>query len=269
MGRGQKPAKSKEAKLPATRKSPKDKGASGHDLEKRLAEALQREAQALGQLQRRDRELVEALEQQTATSEILKVISSSPTDVQPVFAAIAESAARLCEAFDAVVYRVDGNLLRPVAHHGSFGVGPLPLVPGTANGRAAIERRPVHVADLQAAIDEFPEGAAISRQEGTRSFVSVPLLRTGGAIGTIAVRRFEIRPFTDDQIALLKTFADQAVIAIENVRLFTELQEKNRALTAAHAQVPEALEQQTATAEILRVISSSPTDIQPVLDTVA
>src|SRR5262249_35979473 len=130
------------------------------------------------ELQASNRDLTEALEQQTATSGILKVISRSPTDVQPAFDAIAESAARLCGAFDAVVYRVDGNVLRPVAHHGSFGtVGPLPLVPGTANGRAAIERRLVHVADLQAAIDEFPEGAAISRQEGTRSFVSVPLLR--------------------------------------------------------------------------------------------
>jgi GAF domain-containing protein len=211
-------------------------------------------------------ETKEALERQTATSGILRVISSSPTDVQPVFDAIAQSAARLCEAFDAVVYRVEGDVLRPVTHHGSGEIGPLPLVPGTVNGRAVIERRLVHVTDVQAETNEFPEGATISRREGTRSMVSVPLLREGRAIGTIGVRRFEIRPFGEKQIALLRTFADQAVIAIENVRLFTELQEKNKALTEAHGQVTETLEQQTATSEILKVIASSPTDLQPVLD---
>jgi transcriptional regulator with GAF, ATPase, and Fis domain len=131
-----------------------------------------------------------------------------------------------------------------------------------------IERQLIHVADLQAAVDEFPEGTAISQREGTRSFVSAPLLREGVAIGSIGVRRSELRPFGDNQIALLRTFANQAVIAIENVRLFTELQQKNRALTEAHAQVTEALEQQTATAEILRVIASSPTDLQPVFDAI-
>src|SRR5215467_13101363 len=199
-------------------------------------------------------ETQEALEQQTATAEILRVISSSPTDIQPVFDAIAQSAARLCEAFDAVVYRVEGHALRPVTHHGSGEVGPLPLVPGTVNGRAVIERRLVHVTDVQAATSEFPEGATISRREGTRSMVSVPLLREGRAIGTIGVRRFEIRPFGEKQIALLRTFADQAVIAIENVRLFNETKE--------------ALDRQTATSEILQVISGSLTDVQPVFDAI-
>jgi two-component system NtrC family sensor kinase len=231
----------------------------------RLFKELQEKNRALTQAHA---QVSESLEQQTATSEILRVISSSPTDVQPVFDAIAQSAARLCEAFDAVVYRVDGDVLQPVAHHGSFGAGPIPLVPGTVNGRAIIERRLVHVADLQVEGEEFPEGAEISRREGTRSFVSVPLLRGGSAIGTIGVRRFEIRPFSEKQIELLKTFADQAVLAIENVRLFTELQERNRAVTQAHAQVSEALEQQTATSGILRVISSSPRDVQPVFDTI-
>src|SRR5262249_39646088 len=131
----------------------------------------------------------------------------------------------------------------------------IPLVPGTVNGRAVIERRLVHVTDVQAETNEFPEGATISQREGTRSMVSVPLLREGRAIGTIGVRRFEIRPFGEKQIALLRTFADQAVIAIENARLFNETKE--------------ALERQTATSEILRVISSSPTDVQPVFEAIA
>src|SRR5205807_8176523 len=107
------------------------------------------------------------------------------------------------------------------------------------------------------------------RHRGVRSILSVPMLREGQAIGAIAVGHRDEGAFADTHVALLKTFADQAVIAIENVRLFTELQEKNRALTEAHAQVIESLEQQTATADILKVISGSPTDVQPVFDTVA
>src|SRR5262249_29486783 len=116
---------------------------------------------------------------------------------------------------------------------------------------------------------EFPESSTLSRQLGHRTILSVPLLREGLSVGAIVLRRTEVRPFTDKQIALLQTFADQAVIAIENVRLFRELQEKNQALTTAKAQVSEGLEQQTATSEILRVISSSPTDVQPVFDAIA
>jgi two-component system, NtrC family, sensor kinase len=220
------------------------------------------------------RALSEALEQQTATAEILRVISGSPTDVQPVLDAVAQRASRLCEAYDAAIFRLDGDALCLVAHHGPISAGPIgaftvPVIRGTVGGRSVLERRTIHVEDLQAEAEEFPEGSENAQRMGFRTILSVPLLREAEAIGAIHIRRPSVQPFTEKQIELLKTFADQAVIAIENVRLFTELREKNQALTAAHAQVTEALEQQTATAEILRVIASSPTDLQPVMDAVA
>src|SRR5262249_20351128 len=148
----------------------------------------------------------------------------------------------------------------PIASH-AVGDGP-PLVRGAPPGRAVLERRVVHLADAQTEVDEFPEGSAVARQFGHRTTLAVPLLRADEAIGAIAVRRTEARPFSDRQVELLQTFADQAVIAIENVRLFKELGTRNAELT-------EALEHQTATSDILRVMSRSPTDIQPVLDSLA
>jgi two-component system, NtrC family, sensor kinase len=211
-------------------------------------------------------ETKEALERQTATAEILRVISSSPTDIQPVLDTVAESAARLCEAHDTSVFRLEGDRLRRVAHHGPIPAGVIgeftvPLVRGSFAGRSVLDGRIVHLADGQTEAKEFPEGTQFARRLGFRAILLVPLLREGVAIGVITLRRTEARLFTERQVALLQTFADQAVIAIENVRLFTELQEKNHALT-------ESLEQQTATSEILRVISSSPTDVQPVFDTI-
>jgi signal transduction histidine kinase len=211
-------------------------------------------------------ELKESLEQQTATSEILGVIASSPTDIQPVLDVVAETAARLCHASDAVIHRIDGDKLRPVANYGplpgSREGGSLPSIDrNSIPGQAIIDRRTLHIHDL-AAVPEDDLRARFARSLGVRTVLATPLLREGVPIGAIRIRRMEVRPFTEKQIKLLETFAAQAVIAIENVRLFKELQERNRDLT-------EALEQQTATSEILRVIARSPTDIRPVLEAVA
>ena len=213
------------------------------------------------ELEARGAELTEAVEQQAATAEILKVISSSPTDTQPVFDAIAESAARLCGAGDTIIRRVDGDEMHLVAHFGPMPVTPSPGLKvnrRTYMGRAILERRTIHIHDIREpwVREEYPDSLFLHRKvAGYRTVVAAPLLHEDTAIGVIIVRRPEVRPFSEKQIKLLETFAAQAVIAIVNVRLFND--------TKA------ALEQQTATAEILRVISGSPTDIQPVFGAIA
>ena len=214
-----------------------------------------------------NRGLTEALEQQTATSEILRVISSSPTDVQPVFDAIAREAMRLCRGSYSVVGRYDGELVHLAAyeHVRPEGVQAMrelfPLRPSraTTTSRAILDRAVVHVPDV---LEDPDYDRSIAFGIQNRSTLAVPMLLNGEPIGTISVGRLEPQPFTQTQIALLQTFADQAVIAIENVRLFKELETRNAELT-------EALEQRTATSEILRVISGSPTDVQPVFDAIA
>ena len=220
----------------------------------------------------------EALDQQTATSEILKVISSSPTDLQPVFEAILRSAVQLCAGFYSLLFLRDGEELNLIATHNVPAEGlealraryPLLISSDDAGmtARAVRERRLQHVADIQTD-PGVPEAARrASEAVGQHAGVVVPLLREGQAVGALTVSRREARAFSEKELALLETFADQAVIAIENVRLFTELQEKNTALTQAHAQVTEALEQQTATGHILSIISSSPTEVQPVFEAI-
>src|SRR5262249_44293675 len=215
------------------------------------------------------------------TSEILRVISNSPSDSQPVFETIVESVVQLCDGVSATVYQFDGTLIHLIAHHHSVSsaareaferVYPLPPSRSSVVAQAIVDRAVIHVRDFEEDAGIPVASREMARAVGHRSLVVVPMLGGDGPIGAISVGRrgpdAAPRPFSDSEISLLQTFADQAVIAIENVRLFTELQEKNRALTQAHAQVSESLEQQTATSEILRVISSSPTDLQPVFDAI-
>ena len=185
----------------------------------------------VSKLEQNARELSEAFQQKTAISEILRAISSSPTNVQSILDTVAENAARLCEVTNAEILQVEGDELRLVAKHGQHQIWPMGFkVPISRNwvvGRAVADRTPVHVHDLQAAETDFPHGAAYAKQYGHKTTFATPLLREGVAIGAILIRRLEVRPLTDNQIALLKTFADQAAIAIENVRLFKEMQEKS------------------------------------------
>ncbi len=192
------------------------------------------------------------------------MIASSPTDVGPVLNAIVESACELCEAYDAVVLLKDGDDLRFGAHHGPIPINlekwPIQSQLGSPGARSPTGSRSMCTTCSPTKVHEFPDStASMSRHDGCRSILAVPLLREGESIGAIVLRRTEVHPFSDKQIALLQTFADQAVIAIGNVRLFDEVQARTRDLT-------KSLEQQTATSEVLSVISSSAGDLVPVFD---
>ncbi len=246
MRRRAKPAKGKvEAKPPIAGKTRKSEGSRVRALQKRLEEALKGEA--------------EALEQQTATAEILRVISTLPANLQPVLDTVVANAARLCSAPDVGILLIQDDVMRAVARVGPFwsSIPPDVAYPidtrGSVSGRAVVDRRTVHVLDLAAEPDEeYPVGKELQRRFGHQTILAQPLVREGSPLGVIVALRTEVRAFSEQQMALLGTFADQAVIAIENVRLFKELEARNRDLTA--------------TGEILRVISTSPTDVQPVFD---
>ena len=186
------------------------------------------------EVQAKTRDLSEALTYQTGSASILNVIASSPTDVGPVLKAIVENACELCAAYDSVVYLKDSGDLHPRAHHGPIRLDPekLPIDRNSTAGRSFLDRKPVHVHDyLSAEGDDFPVGQARARRFGFRSVLSVPLSREGESVGIIVLRRTEAHPFSDKQIALLQTFADQAVIALGNVRMFEQLRERSRELS--------------------------------------
>jgi len=213
------------------------------------------------------RELLESLEYQTATNEILGVISRSPTDLKPVLDAILATAARLCSAEKATIRRREGNVYAMVAEFGFTAeqqaymrANPVAADSGTVVGRAAETRRPVYIPDVETAVDFTQHDLA--RGAGFRAGLAVPLLREGDVIGVLMLLHSLPDPFTADHIERAQTFADQAVIAIENTRLFEEVQARNTELRMA-------LEQQTATSELLKVIGRSTFDIQPVFETLA
>jgi signal transduction histidine kinase len=216
------------------------------------------------------------LEQRSASAEILGVIASSPADLQRVLDALVVAATRTCHATSAAIQRLDGDHLASIAVHyrdpallerrgrlraDGHEVG-TPATRQSFSGRAMLERRTLHIPDIASAIEtDYPDSRPGYELMGNRSQVSVPLLRRGEPIGVLAAHRQEVRAFSASEIKLLETFADQAVIAIENARLFEELERRNRELN-------EALEHQTATAEVLRVIASTPTELDAVLQAI-
>jgi hypothetical protein len=256
----------------ATRRKPKrneaptaagDGGSSVADLLQQFDLRTRKLAETQSKLDQQSRELSEAHDQLTAMSEVLRILSDSATDLQMALGAIAESAARILDVTDAEIMRREGDVLRLVAKHGQSLQWPIGFVRlinrNWVTGRSVIDKTTIQVPDLQSAESDFPEGAAYARQFGHRTTLAAPLLREGEPIGAILIRRMNVRPFTNKQITLVTNFAAQAVIAIENARLFEAEQTRSRELS-------EALEQQTATSEVLHIISSSHGELAPVFN---
>ena len=188
-------------------------------------------------VEERTAELQQTLEQQTAIGEVLRVISGTPSDVKPVLEAVAERAVRLCDASAAAIYVLEGDVMSREVFHGPQalqGNDKLPYSPNTLTGRAVQEGRPLHVHDIEKERELYPLSWQVAKQFGHHTMLAVPLMREGKPFGAMFLRRGEVRPFSEQQIALSATFADQAAIAIQNVRLFNEIQEKSRQLEIAN-----------------------------------
>jgi signal transduction histidine kinase len=261
-------SRTRDRKLRSTRTKAKAragrKRAPSSGLDEKLAKALEREAVLASENARLRNELREALQQQTASANVLEVISRSAFNLQPVFETVAESAARLCEAERAFIFRFDGELLRSVVAYNASPeltefIARNPTRPArySASGRAALERRTIHIPDVRTDPDY---GYGSRDVDPIRTTLAVPILKGGTLLGVMVIYRLEVDPFTDKQIALVESFADQAAIAIENVGLFDQVQARTRELS-------ESLDQQTATAEFVKVISRSTFDLQTMLVT--
>jgi GAF domain-containing protein len=239
-------------------------GYSTEQLNEQLEDRTRERDEARLQLAEAQRQATEALKQQTAASEVLKTISRTAFDLQRVLETLLENAVRLCDAKHGMIFRYDGECCRAAADYNNppailelWQRTPIRAGPQTTTGRALLERRPVQITDVQSDPNyHFPEALSL---QSFRTVLAVPLLREGVPLGVISLWKTEVAPFTERQIELVTTFADQAVIAIENVRLFDEVQARTRDLS-------ESLEQQTATSEVLQVISSSPGELAPVFE---